>query len=445
MHRAVRTTLALAAGLLAFTPALRAQEPPRTAEVKEAEKYLASAMTTQDTVERHSRLQRALTPLLAGAAKDPGNARVWLLLGQAYAGLRDAVHADSSFRKAVQLYPGFGEEVTSLRLGSWADAFNAGVALMDAQKFDDAIAMLENAEIFDATRPESKMNLGALYANKGDAARAEQLFRAAWAIAEGPEKAKLKPEDAANWDRYAGLAKMSVAQMIGQRGIEAFGAEKYDDAVKLFKEAHQLNPIARDYTYNLAQSIYAKASDMEKQRADLVDAATAARNKKDLAGAKAKTAQADSIGKELVSLYTEIEPLTVAAREMDPMNEDLFLLQARSYRTRGELANSAAVKATSMQRVDELLKAHDAMPVEVLNIGIAPATPETAVKGEVKNRKLAAGAPVKLHFTLMSMDGKTVGEQDVTVAAPAVGQSAKFEASIKTSGDVAGWKYAVNQ
>ncbi|HEX6558893.1 MAG TPA: tetratricopeptide repeat protein [Longimicrobiales bacterium] len=445
MHRAAHTALSVAIALVAFAPSARAQEPPRTKDVKEAEKFMASAMTAQDTAERRSRFERALNPLRIAATKDPSNARVWVAMGQAYAGLHDAVHADSAFRKAQELYPGFADEINNLRLGGWADAFNAGVALMDAQKYEEAIVVLQGAELFNSTRPESKMNLGALYANKGDAAQAEQHFRAAWAITEGPEKAKLKPEDAANWTRYAALAKLSVAQMVAQRGVEGFEAQKYDDAIKYFKEAHELNPVARDYTYNLAQSLYAKATPMEQRRQKLADEEKAARARKDASTAKAKADEAAAISKELLDMYAQVEPLTVAAREMDPMNEDLFLLQARSYRIRGDLVSDAATRSTYMSRVNDLLTLHDAMPVEVTGIAVGPGTPESTVKGQVKNRKLKAGDPVKVHFTLLGMDGASIGEQDIMITAPAVGQTAPFEVKVKTSGDVAGWKYAIGQ
>lgn len=420
-----------------------AQEPPRTKEIKEAEKFITTAGLTQDTVERMSRLQRALNPLQQAATKDPDNARVWLLTGQVHAALHDPSRAAEAFAKAEKLYPGFGEEITSARMAAWGDAFNIGVLRMDAQKYDEAIKIFETAESIYPNRPESKMNLGALYANKQDLVKAEEYFRSVWQLADGPAKDKLKPEEVAQWKRFAEMGKTNAAQMLGNRGIVAFDAKKYDEAYDLFDKARAINPRSRDYVYNLAQTVYAQAADLEDRYSALADAEKAARAKKDLPGAKAKADSAMAIGKQLVDIYSKMEPLLIAARENDPNNQDLFTLLARSYRIRGELTKDLAFKKDLEGRVNALLKTNEAMNVELTDISVAPNGSDVTVKGSVKNRKLPAGTAVKVHFSLYSLDGKVVGEQDITVSTAAANASTPFSATIKTTSDLAFWRYVV--
>jgi len=441
--RSLALSLAAFLSLPASLAAQAGKEPERTKELKEAEKFYMSAMLAPDTVERKSRLARALNPLQQALAKDAGNARVWLMAGQVYAGLREYARADSAFDKAEQLYPAITEETTPERLHTWADIFNLGVASMDAAKYDDAIALMESAENIYPGRPESKMNLGALYANKSQNARAEDMFRTAIALLEGPARESLKPEEAAQWKRYAELARINVASIIGQRGVDAFQAEHFDEASAAFRDARAMNPQSRDYSYNLAQSLYAKAGSLEEKRVKLLEEEKAASAKKDAAGAQAKAAESKRIAEEINTVYAEIEPLVTATRVSDPNNEDLFLLLMRSFRIRGEVVGDPAAKTNFQKRGDELLKLHDAMAVEVASLNVAMNGADAAVHGRIRNIKLAPGTPVKIHVTLLGLNGAAVGDQVVLVNAPAANATADFDATVKVNGDIAGWKYVI--
>jgi hypothetical protein len=46
-------------------------------------------------------------------------------------------------------------------------------------------------------------------------------------------------------------------------------------------------------------------------------------------------------------------------------------------------------------------------------------------------------------MTLLALDGSTIGEQEIALTAPAVNQSAPFEAKAKMAGELAGWKYVI--
>lgn len=444
MQRPLRVLSLLAALVMPASAQAQSSSPlERTKELKDAEKFYTSALLTKDTLERKTRLERALNPLQQAMAKDPGNARVWLMAGQVYAGLHDFERADSAFDKAELLHPPIVEEVTPERLNAWAELFNIGVTSMDAQKYDEAIAAMEAAEAMYAGRPESKINLGALYSNKGDIARAEAAFSGAVAVAQSAAREKLTPEEAAQWQRYAEIGRVNVAGMVGRKGVAAFQADRFDEAIGAFRQARMLNPHARDYSYNLAQTFYAKTRTLEQLRGKLREQENAARTRKDLAAANAKAAEAKRLDGEINAIYAEIEPLVTAARVNDPNNEDLFLMLMRSFQMRGAVVTDPAAKVAFQKRGDELLKLHEAMVVELMSLTVAGSSPEVAILGKVRNIKLTAGAAFKIHITLIGLDGNTVGDLLIPLNAPAANATTDFEMKTKVTGEVAGWKYVI--
>jgi tetratricopeptide (TPR) repeat protein len=108
-------------------------------------------------------------------AKNPENAKVWFMVGQVYVGLGNFLGADSAFKKAEQLYPGYAEDISGEREVAWVEAFNAGLAQMDKKNTDEAIKQLELAELMYPHRPEGKMNLGALTLRKTKPTRHENI------------------------------------------------------------------------------------------------------------------------------------------------------------------------------------------------------------------------------------------------------------------------------
>lgn len=424
MSRAILTAFAAAFLLLAPAAAHAQKEPERTKELKEAEKFVASAALATDSAERISRFQRALNPLQEAMRKDPSNARVWLTAAQVYNALGDYMNASAALEKAEQLYPGFKEEIDYQRVGTWMAAFNAANSLMDAQKYPEAIAALEKAETVYGGRPESKINLGALYMNQSDLVKAEAAFRSALKLIDETPDTAWKALETDAIKRYREMSVVNLAQIVGQRGVKAFEAEKYEDAEVAFREAMQLNPHSRDYTYNLAQSYYARARQLDQKLPDT------------------KGAEAKQMKEQITKLYTELVPLVERARLVDPNNEDLYLLEMRSYKVRSDLAADAKTRADFVKRASDLLELHQKLEAEVLNLSVgATGGGEGTIRGEMRNLKLPAGAPVKLRVTLLGLSGNPVGEQEIPLNAPAAEQTVPFEGRVKLTGDIAAWKY----
>jgi hypothetical protein len=62
----------------------------------------------------------------------------------------------------------------------------------------------------------------------------------------------------------------------------------------------------------------------------------------------------------------------------------------------------------------------------------------------VKNRTLATGSTTAVKFTLLGIDGRVLGESVLNIAVPEKEQTAPFEGSVPSRGEIAGWKYELN-
>ncbi len=441
----IRLTRALALIALATFPtvAFAQKEPSATKETKEAEKFLGLAMMRQNPADKQPQYELALKQLQVGMTKNPENAKVWMLAGQVYVGLGDFMGADSAFKKAQSLHPAYAEDISSEREVAWIEAFNAGLAAMDQKSTDDAIKQLELAEMMYPHRPEAKMNLGALYASKSEGDKAMQIFEQAIAATNGPLKEKLKPEDQVNWKRYAEMANLNIAQIIGARGVEEFEAKKHDQAIASFSKAVDINPHSRDYLFNLAQSYYAKTSDMEEKRNAALAEQDALTKAKKAAEAKAKSDEAAQLGGQMVPLFDQIAKISERTLLLDPASEGLYHLIARAYRVTGDVATVPAEQTSWRTKAYEVLKRREALEFWVNEISIATGDGEATIKGSLKNVRAAAGSPIKLRVTLIGASGSPIGTQDFTVTAPAAEQNAMFEGKAPVTGEVAGWKYEV--
>lgn len=391
---------------------------------REASKFLGLAMTRADQAQRTAYYQQAMQQLREGMQHDAQNAKVWLLAGTVLAALGEMTEADQAFVRAVEMHPEYAEEIAGERESAWVDAFNQGITLMDQQRYDEAIQVLESAQVIYKQRPEALMNLGALYANRGDNAKALEAFRAATEATKGPLFETLDGEQQATWARYRDMASMNIAQITAADGVAAFEAGRYQEAAEKFREAHAVNAHSRDYVYNYLQSMWAFTEDLEKK----VEA-----NGPDAAAART----------ELLQLYPLIEELAQKTRAADPNNEMLYLIEARARRMRGDMEGTPAAKEEGQRAALKLLEAHEAMPVTVDNILIVQEGESHVVSGTVKNRKATAGAPLQLEFTILSLDGTVLGTETITVTAPAADATAEFKGTIPTTGEMAGWRYAV--
>src|SRR5690606_14663356 len=101
--------------LLAPSMASAQKKPGTNMHTRSAEVYLESARKEQVVADKAKFYQQALDVTLEGVQKEPDNARIWLRMGEAQAGLGRLAAADSAFDRAEELYPPYTEETTPIR------------------------------------------------------------------------------------------------------------------------------------------------------------------------------------------------------------------------------------------------------------------------------------------------------------------------------------------
>ncbi|MBR9988334.1 MAG: tetratricopeptide repeat protein [Gemmatimonadetes bacterium] len=396
-----------------------------TRETREANKFIGLAMVRQDPAERVDMYRQAVEQLRPLMAANTDNPLVWLLAGTALAGMGEIEEADRAFTRAQEMHPAYAEEIQIEREGAWLAIFNQGIQHMDQQRYPEAIAAMESAQTIYGERPEALMNLGALYANAGEYLKAEQALRQAIAATGGPLYGELEPEQKAEWDRFRAMATANVAQIQAQQGIESFEGEQFDSAAARFLRAAETNPHARDYWFNYGQALWAMSTPMEAS----------------LEGAT----QADSarVFEQLGDLYSRIQFAAQKAREFDPNNDVLYLMEARTHRMSGEFG-SAAQREAGHQQALRLLESHDALTVHIDNVSTQPDEEgNVVISGQLTNVKAAESSSITLRFTLLGHEGDALATQDVVVSVPATEQVVTFDATVPVEGEIAGWKYVI--
>jgi tetratricopeptide (TPR) repeat protein len=395
-----------------------------TRYTREASKFIGLAMTRQDSAQRAEMYQQAMDQLRQGMESEADNARIWLLAGSVHAALGEMQEADQAFQRAMQMHPEYADEIAGEREAAWIEAFNAGLELMDQQQYEAAIGKMEQAQLIYKQRPEALMNLGAMYANAGDAAKSIDAFEQAIAATRGPLAEQIDEETREAWARYVVMAQVNIAQGRAAEGVEHFNAQDFPAAATAFRAATEANPYARDYWFNYMQALWAQVNDREDALQTEGPAAATARQ-------------------ELPAMYDQALEIVEKTLTFDPANEVLYRIEAQAKRMKGVLSENEAQETAGQQAALQALERLDAFDVSLDQIAAYNDGEGLVIQGMLKNRKLAAGAPVQLHFTLLSIDGTELGTETVTVNAPAVDEEVEFSHRSSVEADVAGWRYRV--
>ena len=122
------------------------------------------------------------------------NPAAWYYLGRYYGMLRNAVGADSAFRRAEQLKPDCKDDIAFWRRDVWVPFYNGAVQAYTAGQSDSAVHLLQQANAVYAGEPTGFKLLGALFYNANEADSAAKYFRLAMAAASDPKYANDKKE-----------------------------------------------------------------------------------------------------------------------------------------------------------------------------------------------------------------------------------------------------------
>lgn len=253
--------------------------------------------------------------------------------------------------------------------------------------------------------PETLLNLARLDADAGQLDRAISNYERSLAIIDGPLPPGVDSATAAQWKTLEPVAKLNLGILYAAKGIDFFQADNLNEAISSFRTSLGWNPYSRDVRYNLCQAMYIQASRFKDQ------------------GQPAAAHQA---------LYRDIVKEATRVRDTDPGNLNLRLILAYSHRNLGDENSAAAAFAEN-----------DNFPFEVNDVRMDVGATGTRLSGVVKNLKLRQGDPVRLRITLLALDGAAMTSSDADVSAPPVNQGATFAVDMKTSDEVAGWRYEV--
>ncbi len=424
--------------------------PPRENEhTRTAELYLTQAETL-GAVERY---QDALNAAVNSILEDSTNALGYFQAARAQMGLGDYAAADSLFNVALELYPGYDEDVRIQRESSWIDLFNQAIGPLDSGDAAEGTRILEAAEtMFPGQRPEALINLGVTYNNLGRTQDAIDAYGAALEIIRGPRMAEVDSTTAVDWaarelsvtfnraqllseaERYDEAAAeyerfleskpgdvgalSSLAAVLSQAGmpdsaqaiydnllagtglgmreyfnigVGLYGADVYDRAAEAFRQVADVAPENRDAVFNLAQS--------------LVD------------------------GEDWDALI----PVARQLLELDGHNPDSYTILAQGL-----------VASDETQEAVQILEAREAMPFQLEQSTLEPqARGGASLVGTLVNNTLDAGTTVTIRVHFNGEDGAEIGATDIRVTAPAQGGAEPFRATLDSDESVMGYYFEV--
>ena len=180
------------------------------------------------------------------------NPAAWYYLGRYYGLVKDAVGADSAFRRAEQLKPVCKDDMAFWRRDLWVPLYNGAVQVYNAGHSDSAIHLLQQANAVYAGEPTGFKLLGALFFNANEADSAARYFRLAIAASSDPKYAS---------DKKEALFNVAASYYRAQRWNEAAAA--YRDYLAVApNDAQALSGLAAVYTSlgktDSATAIYTK-------------------------------------------------------------------------------------------------------------------------------------------------------------------------------------------
>lgn len=477
----------LVTALVLLPVAAQAQQgrPSGNFQTRSAEVYLDQLQSHNNPVDKERFFKQAMEQLTQVTQKEPNNALGWQLMGKAYVYMGQAAQADTAFRKAESLWPGYVKEDAVLREQAWVEAYNAGVKAVQANNTDEAIQKLQLADQVFQGRADARMVLASLYLNKQDYENATKYYQGALEILNGPASKGLQPAQQKQWDEarqkatdrlgqllmatrkyddaakfYAQQAslnpnqptlKLSLARALALSGKEAdakamfvelmnmpnltdeqytdigvslFRAQDFASASAAFRKAAALNAYNHAALYNLSQALLAQAQPIEEARE------------------KAAPTARKPFATQLTPLFTELKDVTDKFLALEPANATALKLASATARGNADVAADAKAETAAKNQALALLERADSLAFDISDTGLATTDDGTKVTGTITNHRLAAGAPIHLKVTFYGKDGAVLDTQDVSIPAPAKDQMSDLNVATKVK-DVIGWKYEV--
>lgn len=430
------------------------ERPRNDDNTRTAQRALDQANEADSEAAAMALFEQALTAAEASIAGDPTNPLPHRQAAMALMGLERWIEADEFLSRAEELRPIYQFETETIRERAWIGLYQEAIPLVNGGDYETAVSIFENANAIYDRRPEVMVTLGQIYAqlHRHDESL-EQLDNAMAIITNEERLAEMDSATAAQWQEQGEGVPLTRAQVLADAG-------RFEEAVVAFRALFEQDPedimIARNLAAILVQMgnteeafvVYdelltrPELSSQEfysigigfYQGDDYTRAAqafegAAARSLKDRDALEmwARSMQLDSA-------YADIPPAAERWVELDPYNQNGFLILAQAVNLAGD-----------EDRARDLIQAIEAMQMQIDNLQITRFGGGGAqVTGSMTNKSLEQGASVVLTFTFYDEAGDALGDVDVTVTAGAEGMAELFSVEFTTEALVGGYGYSAS-
>lgn len=420
-----------------------------------------------------------------GFERQPDNPRNYEMAGVVYAKLKDYERADWAFTKAEEMWSCYTATIDTLRYREWTNVFNTAVGYHQSGDLETAATWYNDAWTIYDKLPQSKLQLGGIYANMSLSAETEEerkqyqdqaidaLQTALDLLASVPEVVPGAPNEA-NRSEYSRAAAFNLAQLL------AF-EERFEEAAATYGTYLEMDPGNVDAMSNAAVVLVRASNQAALQAGELDDGPD-----KDalLANAEKWQEEANELYRELlaredldateyhniglglmqIGLHDEAAIAFTKAMELEMYRSNSLEQLARAY-FQGGLFDSLTVVATKLveryplsldnlallanayretEMLDDALAAlerREALTAELTDLDLESEEGVYTVSGYVYNIGMEEGAQLELQFDFYDDVGEIVASEMVSLTLPAQDQQVDFEVSTESASLISGFTY----
>jgi hypothetical protein len=118
--------------------------------------------------------------------------------------------------------------------------------------------------------------------------------------------------------------------------------------------------------------------------------------------------------------------------KLDPNNNYPYLLSAGQLQAAGQ-----------QERAQQIFTQYSALQFYTSNLDLRAGRGTATVLGDIINKTMTAGQPLRLRFTFFGAGNANLGTRDVTVTLPPVDAASAFQVDFESTQPVEGYSYAV--
>jgi len=415
-----------------------------------AQLLMTQAETTEDSTQALEFWRQALEAALQSVQTDSMNPRGYYLAGISAVNVGRHQQADTLLETAVELNPDYAQELTQVREQAWIDLYNQAIEPMSAGQIEEAIERFEAANAMYDERPEAYLNLGAAYAQLGEAEESVEAYESALEIIRSDRITEVDSATAAAWRENEQVAVFNLGQALAQTG-------EFQRAVGVYEDYLENSPDDISALSNLAVVLV---------NAEMPDSAMAIyQNLLDRPDLTPREYFSAGVGLYQIEEYERAAGAFRTALEMSPRSRDplfnlvqtLFTIEdweeVNEYTQRlleldpydpntYKMRAKALVELGDQQAAGDVIEDLEDLPFEISGLqfqGVGGGGGQ--VSGILTNRNLEAGTPIRLRFHFLDTSGNEVGTEDVTIQAPAQEESTRIEVRFQGNDPVTGYWY----